>query len=228
MVYLRSLRWKARSRRYALILNLSFLVLMTGSVSAQQNSTTDKKIFDVAVEISDQSRIIGKPHLIIKDESVATIVADRPDGYSIRATLEYSPDGRPEFRKISAELYLAENGQWVQIGRPFIVSAINRSSNLIMQRPGRSDVMMKITIKDSFKELLSDKNKKFGRNACSLAKLENWQQRMIMPVAMILPAAQEVQLGGSGCCSAGCELTCCSDGPICGGDYNCPGFGCCN
>lgn len=207
-----------------------FALLFLTQSGATGQTPSQAKYFDAAIEMAVGGKIFAKPRLIIKEGSNASIIADRPDGYALRLSLDAPSRSDSTNRTVSITLYLPEAGKWVLVARPTLTTEVNRTTSINYQRVGRSPLGLKLTLNDNFDgKLLS--SKEWGKNACSLAKLAAWEARMSKAVqpAPKLSKIQFEQIGGT-CCSAGCNMTCCSDGPICCSDpYICEGGAqCCN
>lgn len=211
-----------------LITLLALLFLIHPSANSQTPSQA--KHFHAAIELAADGKVFAKPNFIVKEGSTASIIADRPDGYSLRFELIAPSASDTPSRTMSMALYLPDAGKWVLVARPTLTAEINRVASVTYQRAGQSPLSLKIVLTDNFKgKILADQSS-FGKNSCSLAKLAAWQARMEQPVKPFpkLSKIQFEQIGG--CCSAGCNMTCCSDGPMCCSDpYICEGGAqCCN
>lgn len=211
------------ARLFATLLSLLILSLSTSSIAQRQVSA--RGTFHVTYRLYSGERLIGQPHFVLNDDSVATATANRLDGYSIRASLHHPADTADSIRQVDTEIYLSEHGKWVRIGHPFVSGLVDHEATVDIARYDMPRFRMMVTVNSNFdgKSLSSNA---FGKNRCTTAKLESWKQKLSLPVSISTKKVQFPTV--SQCCQAGCNQTCCSDGPICCGDYNCPGSGCCN
>ncbi len=211
-------RWFAR-------IALIMLTMLTCALSYAQRPLDSPKTYYVQYEIYSGDRLVGKPHFIIEDGSVATSTMAKKDSYSLKANLSIAKFGEHDLLKISTNLYLAESGQWVEVGRPYIAGEADQILSTTFQRNGGPPIRMKVRIASNFNGKISTPVDRFGKNRCTSARLAMWSKSVTLPVAT---TPVSLMARPKGCCSAGCNQTCCSDGPMCCGDATCSGSGCCN
>lgn len=202
---------------------LTFIVLIFLGVSPAWAQSS--KIYQVKVGITFAGVKVGEPSLAMEAGSTAVMTSTGDNGYSIKALLGDDAGGTASSLPVTVELYRAQAGRWILIGRPSVTVELGRSATVSTRMPTGGQALLEFSVQPRTSPETS-KLQGFGQNKCDTAKLASWDKAMASPIVLKAALMQHPSLG---CCSPCSAVTCCSSGPMCCSDStNCGSSVCCN
>lgn len=187
----------------------------------------------IQLEIAHGSRIVGRPNVIAPAGENVTVIKEGRDGYALRITTAEAAS-RTGFVTISAELWLARNGEWHQAAAPVVTARKGTTASIGIAGQSRAagqqgdDLKITFIASDFTPMSLKGDNDIRAASGCPGWTVTKWQTFLAQPVPELQLAQSTTKPGpGNGkCCSTGC-LTCCGESACCSDERNCPSGGCC-
>ncbi len=128
----------------ALWLLLLAIVVTSSSVVSSASGRAGgaaSRVYSIKAVLHDNGRVIGAPHVTLREGTPAIVTSSTDQGYSIRFVAEEQPVSAQYGRRVTvrSEIYLRFMNQWRLVASPGLLIPIGKSASFQLSASGRTD-----------------------------------------------------------------------------------------
>lgn len=183
---------------------MAMLTLLLGlalpSSSIAQRPSGGGVYYTIEIEIRADGEVIGTPTLIMRTDRPALITVPTTNGYALRADLAIGSMQGQRRAELALDLRLPLNDSWVPVSSPSLSIPMGRPGSFSVpaerSRSGRA-IRLDYVVTEGIPPSVGADG--LGTNACSDARLADWEEDMREPVSSLVHQAALAMQSGFYC-----------------------------
>lgn len=163
---------------------IGIIALLTNTTSSAQSppDADSSKLYEVAMTLKLDGKIIGTPKVIVAPGASAIIEhAAVNDGYSLKTNIRTDGGIATSSINVQSEVYYSSGGKWVILTTPSIFTNLGKAASISGRSATGKGFELTYLVSETSRAKFG-KIQSFGKNPCNEKKVTAWKAAMFKPV----------------------------------------------